>query len=216
MLGREISDLERDVLSLPIRLGGLGIGKPHEECQSEYTASKLLTTELTKAIVDQQEVYTASSNLTKSGKVMIKNLKNSELQAKFNAIAERCGTPSKRALPAAREKGASSWLNTLPLQQYGYTLNKEEFRDSVCLRNSWIPNTPITCGCGKTSDLDNLLTCKLGGYVIMTNNNIRDTLANLLREVCHDVKVEPQLQKVNVGDCLSHQAGDQARLDCIC
>ena len=29
----------------------------------------------------------------------------------------------------AREKGASSWLNTLPLQQYDYTLNKEEFCD---------------------------------------------------------------------------------------
>ena len=68
MLGREISDLERDVLSLPIRLGGLGIGKPHEECHSAYTASKLLTTELTKAIVDQQEVCTATSKLTKSGK----------------------------------------------------------------------------------------------------------------------------------------------------
>ena len=27
MMGREISDLERDVLSLPIRLGGLCIGK---------------------------------------------------------------------------------------------------------------------------------------------------------------------------------------------
>ena len=216
MLGREISDLERDVLSLPIRLGGLGIGKPHEECHSAYTASKLLTTELTKAIVDQQESYTASSNLSKSGKELIKNLKNSELQAKFNAIAERCGTSSKRALLAAREKGASSWLNTLPLQQYGYTLNKEEFRDSVCLRYSWwIPNTPITCGCGKTSDLDHLLTCKLGGYVIMTHNNIRDTLANLLREVCHDVKVEPQLQKVNEGDCLNPKTitGDQARLD---
>ena len=59
-----------------------------------------------------------SSNLSKSGKEMIKNLKNSELQAKFNAIAERCGTSSKRALLAAREKGASSWLNTLPLQQF--------------------------------------------------------------------------------------------------
>ena len=39
MLGKEISDLERDVLSLPIRLGGLGIGNPHEECHSEYTAT---------------------------------------------------------------------------------------------------------------------------------------------------------------------------------
>ena len=53
--------------------------------------------------------------------------------------------------------------------------------------------------------------------MIMTHNNIRDTLANLLilREVCHDVKVEPQLQKVNEGDCLNPKTitGDQARLD---
>ena len=49
----------------------------------------------------------------------------------------------------------------------------------------------------------------------MTHNNIRDTMANLLREVCHDVKVEPQLQKVNEGDCLNPKTitGDQARLD---
>ena len=107
MLGREISDLERDVLSLPIRLGGLGIGKPHEECQSEYIASKLITTELTKAIVDQEEEYTASSSLTNSGKEMITKSKNSKFQAKYDAIAERCGTSSKRALLAAREKGAS-------------------------------------------------------------------------------------------------------------
>ena len=46
----------------------------------------------------------------------------------------------------------------------------------------------------------------------MTHNNIRD---NLLCEVCHDVKVEPQLQKVNEGDCLNPKTltGDQARLD---
>ena len=216
MLGREISDLERDVLSLPIRLGGLGISKPHEECHFEYTASKLMTTELTKAIVDQKEVYAASSTLTSSRREMIKKSKNSNQQANYDAIAERCSTSSKRAILAAREKGASSWLQTLPLQKYGYTLNKEEFRDSVYLRYSWwIPNTPITCGCGKTSDLDHLLTCKLGGYVIMTHNHIRDTIANLLRDVCHDVKVEPQLQKINEGDCLSSKTikGDQARLD---
>ena len=51
--------------------------------------------------------------------------------------------------------------------------------------------------------------------MIMTHNHSRDTMANLLREVCHDVKVEPQLQKVNEGDCLNHKTitGDQAWLD---
>ena len=51
--------------------------------------------------------------------------------------------------------------------------------------------------------------------MIMSHNNIRDAMANLLREVCHDVKVEPQLQKVNEGDCLNLETvtGDQARFD---
>ena len=51
--------------------------------------------------------------------------------------------------------------------------------------------------------------------MIMTYNNIRDTMADLLREVCQDVKVEPQLQKVNEGDCLNPKTitGDQGRLD---
>ena len=40
-------------------------------------------------------------------------------------------------------------------------------------------------------------------------------MANLLCEVCYDVKVEPQLQKVNEGDYLNPNTitGDQARLD---
>ena len=49
MLGREISDLERDVFNFV----------------------------LLKVIVDQEEVYTASSSLTNSGKEMIKKSKNS-------------------------------------------------------------------------------------------------------------------------------------------
>ena len=47
----------------------------------------------------------------------------------------------------------------------------------------------------------------------MTHNHIRDTRANLLGEVCHDVKVE--CQKVNEGDCLNPKTiiGYQAQLD---
>jgi len=216
MLGRNISDIEREVLALPIKLGGLGIGKPNEECHLEYTASKLITEELKQAIVNQDRTYTASITLTNTRKELIKKKKNSIQQANYEDIVDRCSTSSKRAMAAAREKGASSWLSALPLQKFGYVLNKEEFRDSVCLRYSWwIPNTPIICGCGKDSDLDHLLSCKLGGYVIMRHNHIRDTEAKFLKEVCFDVKIEPTLQKVNDGDCLNPKTitSDQARLD---
>ena len=40
----------------------------------------------------------------------------------------------KRTVELAEEKGASSWLNVIPLQEYGFVLNKGEFRDAVALR----------------------------------------------------------------------------------
>ena len=32
------------------------------------------------------------------------------------------------------EKGASSWLTSLPLKEYGFLLNEQEFQDAISLR----------------------------------------------------------------------------------
>ena len=40
----------------------------------------------------------------------------------------------EKALEAAQEKGASSWLNTLPLKSQGYALDKQSFRDALFTR----------------------------------------------------------------------------------
>ena len=101
---------------------------------------------------------------------------------------------NQRALENAQQKGASNWLTTLPLSWLGYVLNKQEFRDSIALRYNWlIDNIPKHCGCGSPNDINHCLTCKLGGYVIMRLNQVRDTIADVMKEVCHDVQLEPQL-----------------------
>ena len=107
-----------------------------------------------------------------------------------------CRPPSRmvRVLKLAQESGAGAWLTALPIQKLGYTLNKQEFRDSICLRYGWnIPNTPSYCQCGTKNDIDHALSCQLGGYVIMRHNRVRDLEADLMKEVCHNVQVEPQL-----------------------
>ena len=43
----------------------------------------------------------------------------------------------ERSITLAGEKGAGAWLTALPLQSMGYTLNKQEFRDAICLRYGW-------------------------------------------------------------------------------
>ena len=105
----------------------------------------------------------------------------------------------KRCIELASEKGASSWLTALPLQSMGYTLNKQEFRDAICLRYGWrIPNTPSFCSCKLKNTHDHTLNCKLGGYVNMRHNKIRDFEATLLKEVCRDVKIEPMLMPLRM------------------
>ena len=97
---------------------------------------------------------------------------------------------NQRELENAQQKGASNWLTTLPLSWFGYVLNKQEFRDSIALRYNWqIDNIPKHCRCGSPNDINQCLTCKLGGYqyVIMRHNLVRDTIANVMKEVCHDV-----------------------------
>ena len=57
--------------------------------------------------------------------------------------------------------------------------------------------------------------CKLGGYVTLRHNSLRDTIANIMRTVkCKDVQTEPPLLPVS-GMQLPRGTvtGDQARLD---
>ena len=81
----------------------------------------------------------------------------------------------KRILKLSHEKGAGSWLNTSPVKSLGFSLNKQEFRDGICLQYGWrVPQTPSHCLCGKKNDTEHALSCKKGGYVIMRHNRIRD------------------------------------------
>ena len=109
------------------------------------------------------------------------------------------------------------WLTTLPLSWLGYVLNKQEFQDSIALRYNWqTDNIPKHCGCGSPNDINHCLTCKLGGYVIMRHNQGRDTIADVMKEVCHDVQLEPQLIAIEDEEKPLSQhssTADNARLD---
>ena len=53
IVGKSISEEERNVISLPIRSGGLGISKPNEESDYEYIVSQKVTQNLKEIIKDQ-------------------------------------------------------------------------------------------------------------------------------------------------------------------
>ena len=119
----------------------------------------------------------------------------------------------------ASEKGASNWMSALPLERYGFALHKGAFRDALCLRYGWQPQRlPSHCACGQHTSIDHALSCPTGGYPTIRHNELRDLTASLLKEVCHDVTVEPHLQPLSE-EVLQGQTsiqGDEARLDISC
>jgi hypothetical protein len=216
IIGRNVSDIERRYIALPVRLGGLCIQNPTVTADTEYANSFLVTRNLTD-LIERQELnltnYDADSVKAEIARLKLEKEENfvDELREINNLISD---SKLKRCIELAGEKGASSWLTALPLQSMGYTLNKQEFRDAICLRYGWkIPNTPSFCSCKSKNTHDHTLNCKLGGYVNMRHNNIRDFEATLLKEVCRDVKIEPILMPLGETGTESANDKEKARLD---
>ena len=59
-----------------------------------------------------------------------------------------------------------------------------------------ISRTPRTCACGSNFNIEHALTCKRGGFITLRHDRRRSITARLLKEVCHDVRIEPTLQKL--------------------
>ena len=145
-------------------------------------------------------IFNQDKDLTNDDRVQVENnvklvkaQKEGILQDEYNLLLEEVVVRTKRSMALAREKGSGSWLTALPIKSLGYTSNKREFQDSICLRYDWrIPNKPSYCLCGVNNDINHALSCKKGGYVMMRHNCIRDLEAEIMQEVCSDVRIEPE------------------------
>ena len=124
----DFNTTERKLWSLPVRMGGMGVPIPSEISDTQYTNSRKINEMLTSKVREQNVIYediTKSVNHAKSGVKVEKAERNQKL---LNEIIETLGASEKgKALEAALEKGASSWLNALPLKNQGYSLDKESF-----------------------------------------------------------------------------------------
>ena len=214
VIGRSVSDIERRYLALPVRFGGIGISDPTASADIEFNISATVTGPLVDIIIaqekdfrnyNQQEVEVTISRM--------KLMKEDSLREEMTEVMSMLDEKTKRSLTLAQEKGAGSWLTVPPIKSLGYTLNKREFRDSLCLRYDWkIPNTPSYCHCGQKNDIDHALSCKRGPFVCFRHNKIRDLEAEFMREVCIDVKVEPELLPLKTTKLKGNDA-KKARLD---
>ena len=213
--GHHCSSEERILLSLPVRLGGMSIPIFADISDREFNNSKLACQQLSRNIKEQNEKYQFDAKMHQQTKINIAKSRDIAYKQFQEKIRINMSTEEKRANDLAQMKGASCWLNALPLKSENYTLNKREFYDAICLRYRWhIKYLPSTCACGEAYTIDHAMSCLKGGFIHQRHDEIRDTIANLTKEVCNDVEVEPHLIKLT-GEkfAKSTNVQEDARLD---
>ena len=177
----------------------------------------MVTTPLRQLIHSHETKYshqTLSDQI--SAKADIQRKQRAQATTDANNLRDELIPSLQRAMDLARERGSSSWLTTMPLEEHGFSLHKGAFVDALALRYGWIPsNTPTSCVCGANFTVEHMLSCPRGGFPTIRHNEIRDITANLLSEVCRNVRVEPELQEVTTEEFSGQSAitTKGARLD---
>ena len=208
---------ERALLSLPPAAGGLGVINPALSAEKVFTDSQRITAPLVALVLQHDALYGAETvSSTKVAKSSVRQDSRAAVQARRRLIYNGASPSVQRSMDHASEKGASSWLTALPIEELGMHLHKGDFRDAVYLRYNWeLPNTPQTCACGSPFSVSHALSCPKGGFIIARHNSLRNMTGKLLSEVCRDVQIEPPLQRLD-GESFhlrSTIVSEEARLD---
>ena len=153
------------ILNLPARLGGMGSLDPSVEADIEYENSLLVTTQLADQIYDQKAHLQVDEET--QGQIMhdLRKRKEQRWKNRHEQMQNVLSDRMKRILLLASEKGASTWLTSLPLKSYGFRLNKQQFWDALCMRYDFnLKDVAKYCQCGQQYTINHCLSCKKGGY----------------------------------------------------
>ena len=116
-----ITEKDRKLYSLPLRLGGLAIPILSETATEHYNASQRITAPLVSLMILQENSLPDEKEVNDI-KLAVKKEKEQLITIKAENIEKDLSPEKIRAISEAKEKGASSWHNVIPLQEYGFVL----------------------------------------------------------------------------------------------
>jgi len=101
-----VTKVERDLLGLPVRIGGLGFTDPIVTSSSEYEASIKVTNPLVRRIVEQEHQPPDASEI-QTLQLSTRKPKDDCLSERLEQVENSLLTKAKRAVELAIEKGSS-------------------------------------------------------------------------------------------------------------
>ena len=112
-----VTDNERSLFQLPVRLGGLGIPILSEIAREHFESSKKITAPLVTIMILQGDTLPDDSYV-KTLKLEGKTKREEKLKIKAATIEQFLSPAELRAVSDAKDSGASNWLCAVPLEEY--------------------------------------------------------------------------------------------------
>ena len=116
--GHTCTTIERELLALPVRKGGLGLENPVERAGFKYGMSLQVNTPLVTQIVSQAHGPPIDT-LIRSLQLTIGRKRDVRLDDKLYDPKNSLPEKTKTAVDLVAEKGASSWLTVIALKGNG-------------------------------------------------------------------------------------------------
>jgi hypothetical protein len=200
IFGGNVDQKERNLFSLPTRLGGMGVRDPTTTASLAYETSR----KGTKVVIDAIRARGTFNALDhtiqlKNAKIEMQSQQRAEDAKTIEEVKSHFDSFHVRAIERSINEKTSAWLTVLPVERNNFDLSPVEFRDALAIRyRRPLLSTPGLCdGCGEKFTLSHVLSCKKGGLIIQRHNEIRDALGDLTSLVSKDVYREPVVREAD-------------------
>ena len=158
--------------------------------------------ELESAILAQSWDFKVDREWLKERRFEEEAVRDLAMALEAGAIEEKLEGAERRSFHEVRLSGGARWLAAVPLDDPGFALPRQVFRDAVALQmgmplpDALPPNCP---SCGQHDvDVAHFLMCPNKGWVRRRHTEVLKELARLMRSVCGKTGVieEPELGPV--------------------
>ena len=178
----DVSASELSLITLPARLGGMGINDPVDSVGIAFSTSRTCRKKIVHSIKGTWRILCFyHNNQMHEAKKQQKVALNTSQQSTLASIMTSLSGDKKRAVKRAVHSKAKIWLTVIPVSYHHFDLSPTEFRDALALRYPCpFLKVPAECdGCGDKFTFQHALDCRKGRFVTQRHNEVRDALGDL-------------------------------------
>ena len=183
----------RTILSLPVKLAGIGVPLPTTTADDRHLSSSRCTAVLVDSLIDDSPLCMGDHLAAMSeGRVKSRTSGTATAALSLEGVMQGMDPHTKRRTLRNKESGA--WISIQPTYINGLTLSKDEWRDGMRMRYGLeLQHLQKKCdGCGCKFTIEHALKCKKGGLVVGRHNEVRDVAGSLAMQALSPNRVRDE------------------------